>query len=163
MKLILLVFAAAMIPACTGSDPVAQGAENTAGLPDSEVSAPSASGAAPNSAVATEPASPGGQAISAAIPEALRGRWALEPADCTTTRGDAKGLLVIDADSLKFYESRAVPAEEIEVSDDSVRGEFDFTGEGQSWSRFMALTRQGRTLIRTESNPSASFSYVLCD
>ena len=40
-----------------------------------------------------------------AIPASLHGRWGLTPADCTSTRGDAKGLLIVSADGLKFYES----------------------------------------------------------
>ena len=77
-------------------------------------------------------------------------------------RGDAKGLLIISADDLRFYESRAVPASEIEASEDSISGNFAFTGEGQSWTQFQALKAQVNQLVRTETNPAASFTYAKC-
>src|SRR5512134_919075 len=40
-----------------------------------------------------------------AIPAAFQGRWGMVREDCTSTRGDAKGLIVIDANGIKFYES----------------------------------------------------------
>ena len=36
---------------------------------------------------------------------ALQGNWGMVPADCTSTRGDNKGLLRITATTLQFYES----------------------------------------------------------
>ena len=44
------------------------------------------------------------------IPAAFHGRWGMVPADCTSTRGDDKGLITVDANSIKFYESRATLA-----------------------------------------------------
>ena len=46
------------------------------------------------------------------IPATIQGRWGLTPADCISNRGDAKGLLIIAADSLKFYELRARPGDQ---------------------------------------------------
>ena len=43
---------------------------------------------------------------STLIPTAFRGRWGLSPADCTSTKGDAKGLLTIADTRLTFYESK---------------------------------------------------------
>ena len=40
---------------------------------------------------------------------------------------------------------------------------YDFTGEGQTWTKYQALRLKGRDLVRTESNPVASFSYAKCD
>ena len=100
---------------------------------------------------------------AAAIPAALHGRWGLTPGDCTSTRGDAKGLLTIGADELRFYESRAVPAAKLETSADTISGDFAFTGEGQSWARYQALELQKDRLVRTERDPTDSFSYVRCD
>ena len=92
----------------------------------------------------------------------MQGRWGLTPADCTSTRGDAKGLLVIDSGKLQFYESRAVPSPGIEMLTTSVSGDFLFTGEGQEWTKYEALDLQGDKLIRTERNPGATFTYVRC-
>ena len=154
------------LTACNKRDPVAEEADNTAGLPSIDNVAgatdgnPSADGSAPTN-VATVPASEAKSAV-AAIPATLHGRWGLTPADCTSTHGDAKGLLVVSGDGLKFYESRAVPTRNVNVSGDSIGADFDFTGEGQSWTRFETLQIKKDKLIRTESSPMASFTYARC-
>lgn len=99
----------------------------------------------------------------ATIPEALHGRWGMVPADCTSTRGDAKGLLTISAGELRFYESVARPAAEIEASADSISGQFAFTGEGTTWTRFQSLELQDGKLVRSENEPTQSYTYVACD
>jgi hypothetical protein len=154
------------VVACSGRDPVANGAENTAGLPDANQEMPTADGSPPVNAplpatpASSESAKP--EQRGHVIPASLRGRWALTPDDCTSTRGDAKGLLVISDTDLKFYESRAVPASDIEIQSDGMSGSFVFVGEGQTWTKFEALKLQGRNLIRTETNPTASFTYAKC-
>lgn len=148
------------VAGCTSRDPVDNKA-NGAALPEPvNQTAPSALGEPPdNSAAPANGAAPAG---AATIPAALRGRWGLTPADCTSTRGDAKGLLVIGEGELRFYESRAVPGKDVQADADSINGHFDFTGEGQSWSKFEALKLSGTKLIRTETNPAASFTYAKC-
>ncbi|HEX2804208.1 MAG TPA: hypothetical protein VHN55_09565 [Sphingomicrobium sp.] len=96
------------------------------------------------------------------MPAALHGRWGLTPGDCTSTRGDAKGLLVVTADRLQFYESRAVPAGDVDVSPDSISGDFSFAGEGQEWTKHLSLELQDKKLVRTERDPNASFTYARC-
>ena len=149
------------VVACGGRDPVDDKAKNTAGLPAINDAVPDASGTPPENtqAAATQtPAKP-----SKLIPAALQGRWGLSPNDCTSTKGDAKGLLIIGPDSLKFYESRAVPGENGQTSADSISSGFHFTGEGQTWTKFEVLELQKQGLVRTESNPMASFTYARCD
>lgn len=149
-----------LLAACSKRDPVADEASNTAGLPVANTSAPSPDGAPPPNppapAIGTEPTA------AAMIPAALQGRWGLTPGDCTSALGDAKGLLVVNEGELRFYESRAVPAGEIQSDADSISGSFNFTGEGQSWSKYVALDLQGRDLVRTEIHPNASFTYAKC-
>ena len=86
----------------------------------------------------------------------------MTPEDCTSQRGDAKGLLIITANDLKFYESRAVPVGNIGGSKDSFTGDFRFTGEGQTWTSFETLQLQRTRLVRTTSSPMASFTYAKC-
>lgn len=161
MKLVpALLVTCALLAACSKRDPVADGADNVAGLPVANEATPSPDGAPP--ANVESQASPAKSTGTANIPAALRGRWGLTPVDCTTALGDAKGLLVVNEGELRFYESRAVPASDIEADEDSISGNFDFTGEGQSWSKYVALDLQGRDLVRTETNPSASFTYAKC-
>ena len=101
------------------------------------------------------------------IPVAIRGRWGLVPADCTSTRGDAKGLLTIDATTLRFYESRGTLGSIKERSDSRIRATFAFSGEGMTWTRDEVLAAQsgGRTLIRREYGKGAApgpFRYTRC-
>jgi hypothetical protein len=159
MKTIPILLALGALAACGGPDPVANDASNADSLPTVNAPAPNPSGAAPAGAKQDD----GSEATSfGEIPSTLHGRWGLTPADCTSTRGDAKGLLVIDAEKLQFYESRAVPSPGIEMLTTSVTGNFLFTGEGQEWTKYEALDLQGDKLVRTERDPSASFTYVRC-
>jgi len=155
-----------ILAGCEKRDPVADGADNTAGLPSPDKvagakdGAPSVDGSAPSN-VATVPAD-APPPPAAAIPAALHGRWGLTPADCTSARGDTKGLLVVSSDGLTFYESRAVPARNVSISNDSIGADFDFTGEGKSWTKFETLQIKKDKLVRTESSPMASFTYARC-
>ena len=169
----IFAFAAALsLAACGGSGPVDVQANNSATLSmddiaGSKVGSASASGSAPANVAA-----PGGRApltsgetasaSAAAIPAKLHGRWGLTPEDCTSTRGDAKGLLIVASDGLKFYESRAKPARNVKSTDDMISADFDYTGEGQTWTKFQTLKFDGQLLVRTESSPMASFNYVRC-
>lgn len=175
MKLVQtgLLALAFTLAACGGDDPVTEKADNTAGLPSIDNVAggrdgvPSADGAAPNGATSSPNARgssnfPSNPSPAAAIPAALHGRWGMTPADCTTTRGDAKGLLVVSADGMRFYESRATPVRNVERTNASISADFAFTGEGQEWTKFQTLTLEDDKLMRTESSPMASFTYVRC-
>jgi hypothetical protein len=92
-----------------------------------------------------------------AIPATLHGRWGLVAADCTSKRGDAKGLLTITAKSLSFYESRGTLGKVAERDASRIVADFAMSGEGQSWTRRMVLDGQdgGQTLIRREQGADA--------
>lgn len=100
------------------------------------------------------------------IPTALQGRWGLVAADCTSTRGDAKGLIEITGDTITFYESRATLGDIAERSDTRIRAEFDFIGEGMEWSRDISLATEGDgKLVRTEYGEDAMadpLTYTKC-
>ena len=155
----ITLLAAVLLAGCGGPDPVAN-EEHAAALPEpvNQASA-SATGEAPADA-STQQA--GNAAVGAGMPAALHGRWGLSPGDCTSTRGDAKGLLIVEADKLRFYESRAVPAPGAQTSSDSVAGNFAFTGEGQEWVKHQTLELQDGKLVRTERDPLGTFTYVRC-
>jgi hypothetical protein len=143
---------------CTKRDPVADDANAAVNLPLVAHPVADAHGRPPETAAPANPL----PAPAAAIPAAIQGRWGLTPADCTSTRGDAKGLLVIGAGELRFYESRAVPSANVQGDAITISGDFHFTGEGRSWTRFEALSVRKDKLTRTESNPPASFTYAKC-
>ena len=98
------------------------------------------------------------------IPAAFHGRWGMVPADCTSTRGDAKGLIAIDGNSIKFYEARAMLTKVILNAPENFTGTFAFTGEGQSWTndQNLKLTGSSNTLVRSEAGVSQSYTYQRC-
>ncbi len=92
------------------------------------------------------------------IPEALRGRWGMVDADCTSTAGDAKGLLTIDAKRLTFYEAVAGLGTIKSASANAITADFAFSGEGQTWNLDVALSTPdgGKTLVRKDTGPDAA-------
>jgi hypothetical protein len=146
------------VASCGNRQPVDKEAKNISGLPDLKVPAPTVTGEPHNQ---TQPAKPLPGSASV-IPVVLHGRWGLSPADCISTKGNAKGLLVVTSDGLDFHESRAVPAADAETDGNSIGGDFAFAGEGRSWTRYESLKLDKHVLIRTETNPTASFSYAKC-
>ena len=142
------------IAACEKRDPVADEADAISAAPVDNGGAGPLTGGPPAPNVADNSPGP--------MPAAIRGRWGLTPADCISSRGDAKGLLEIGPDSLKFYESRAVPGTSVETNDQGISGNFNFTGEGQQWSKYVSLRLEGEVLRRTERNPVASYNYARC-
>ena len=149
----------AALAACGKPDPVANGANAVAAIPATNKDAVTPEGGPPAEATAPASTSP---ARATPIPASLQGRWGLTPGDCTSPLGDAKGLLVINSRELRFYESRAVPSPGAAVDSDSIAGNFAFTGEGQSWTKFETFELRNHALVRTESNPAASYTYAKC-
>ena len=99
------------------------------------------------------------------IPVALQGNWGMVPADCTSTRGDAKGLLRISATTLTFYESVGKLGTIRDRTDKSIRADFAFSGEGMTWTRDEELSVAGTKLTRTErggDEPGGPFTYTKC-
>lgn len=108
--------------------------------------------APPPSPGSEAPATPASQDDTGEIPVSIQGRWGLVSADCTSTRGDAKGLLVVAPAKLTFYESVGRLGTVKERTDNRVRASFSFTGEGMEWTREMVLEagNDGKSLVREE-------------
>lgn len=84
------------------------------------------------------------------IPALLRGRWGLTAADCDPGRSDAKGLMRVGPDRVRFYESSGT-VQSVETSNPNTATiDFAFTGEGMNWERRITLERRGNQLRRTE-------------
>jgi len=130
-----------------------------------ETVAASVEAAATESAAAREDA--GASAQPEGIPASLQGRWGLVPADCTSERGDAKGLIEVGPDSITFYESVAKLARAKAAGADSITSTFGFSGEGESWVMNMTIASPdgGRTMVRTDEEPQgapAPLTYTKC-
>ena len=152
-------FVALAISSCSARDPVDREASVAdAKLPEVDAAAPTATGEPHGN---TRPAKPLPKP-TASVPASLQGRWGLTPAACMQRRVDPKELLVVTSDALIFHESRAVPAADVASDPGSISGTFAFTGDGRSWTKYEALKVQNHTLVRTEMNPTASFTYAKC-
>jgi hypothetical protein len=148
--------------ACSGSDPVADNLNNAAAPAEVDVLPPDESVGTPTNDLENgddEDVNAGG---GGAIPAAFHGRWGMTPADCMPNRSDNKGLLVVSADGMRFYEALAKPSGELRLTPKSVSGSFSFSGEGETWKRHEVLELQGHKLVRTESAPMASYTYARC-
>jgi hypothetical protein len=159
-----------------GGDPVVKGAEKATPetLPANAVLASRKEAAAVEENAIAPPASaarvqPNGSSVQGnsiapspapTIPAQYRGRWGLVPADCTSTRGDAKGLITIGDRTVRFYEATATLREQLPSTAGRFTGAFSHTGEGQSWETLTSFSRQGDTLTRTEG--SQGFTYTRC-
>lgn len=97
-----------------------------------------------------------------AIPVALHGRWGMVPKDCGPDASIAKGLMTVDGAQLRFYESVAKPAVVNYPTPMRMEGRFSFSGEGMDWGKDMILSVEGNRLIRTEKDPTVSYSYTRC-
>ncbi len=147
------------LAACGGSAD-----DNGGAPPDSETTLPVAD---ETDAAATESPVPSETPVVVTIPETIQGRWGLVPADCTSTKGDAKGLLTITPTRLEFYESVGKLADVEELAPNRIRAAFDFTGEGMEWKREQVLSASddGKTLVRRELGDDAApgpFQYLRC-
>lgn len=161
LRLPFLTFALmAAVCACARRDPVANDLKPmNLTLPANKMM-PDPAGGPPegdNEAPGLPAAAPG-----SVIPPDLQGRWGLTPADCTLPPGRADGLLIVTGSELRFYESRAIPSNNIQTADGSINGDFNFAGEGRNWDKFEALQRHDDKLTRTETNPAASYTYAKC-
>jgi len=98
------------------------------------------------------------------IPAPFHGRWGMVPADCTSTKGDAKGLIKIGDKTIDFFESKGTLTKVVLNAPENFTGTFAFTGEGQSWtnSQNLKLTNSSNTLIRSETDVDQSYSYQRC-
>lgn len=140
---------AAMVPGSGAHSEAAPAASGSAG-PDTSVSSPVIEGP-----------------LEKSIPEPARGRWGLVPADCTTTRGDDKGLMTIAESRIKFYESIAVLDTVKERTATRIRATYAYEGEGMTWKRDTLLDVQdgGKTLILREYGddaPAGPRRYTRC-
>ena len=92
------------------------------------------------------------------IPPAIRGRWALKPADCSARKGADLTALTIDATNLRFYESHGELARVRESGTNSIVADYRFSGEGTEWDRRMQLDLAdgGKTLIRRDQGEGAA-------
>lgn len=155
-------------------EPQAVGSETPDLVPTSETVPAAVPTPEPSDTAMPEPTSTGAaeptandESQASAIPSAIRGRWGLVPKDCTSKLGDAKGLITVSAKQIKFYEAVARLGKVKAFAADSIRGTYDFSGEGQTWTLDVALDLQngGKTLVRRDTGKDAApepLTYTRC-
>ena len=92
------------------------------------------------------------------IPAAIRGRWALKPADCAAKKGTDLTALTIDATNLRFYELHGELGR-VRISEPGrIDADYKFSGEGATWDRRMQLDLAdgGKTLVRRDQGEGAT-------
>ena len=119
----------------------------------------------PNDSTAAAQGTP--PATPTSIPAQFHGRWGINRADCTSTRGDNKGLLTINAARLAFYESRGTPGKVLGTTAKGFDANYAFTGEGQTWERVERLKLvDGKLRRRTDAavgqEPPVDLTYNRC-
>lgn len=171
MKIVLAAIPLAFLltaVACSADEPGDAEAENTANL-DAVVAEANAMAEAVHEQTDPTPPAPGTNQSEpelvqpipgGVIPDQYQGRWGMVPADCTSTRGDAKGLMTIGDTRIRFYESTATLTHRRPAIATSFSGLFAFRGEGQAWEKVMTFTRTGDTLQRAEEG--GRFTYTRC-
>jgi hypothetical protein len=96
------------------------------------------------------------------IPPRFQGRWGLVPADCTSTRGDNKGLMTVGRDRLSFYESRASVSKIEALSPTELKVSLAFTGEGQEWTQDTPLVLEQNGNVLTRFADGQTLRYTRC-
>ena len=102
-----------------------------------------------------------------AIPPALQGRWGMVPADCTSTRGDNKGLLRVSADPIVLRIGRP-PGLLTTAGARRLAGNYASTGEGMNWTRRDSTSARGTAdahphgRSRRSDEPGGPFIYTRC-
>lgn len=153
----MVVAAILMLAACSDSEDKAPPPQHEAVAAASALS--EAAAADPD---ASDPplkgAERGPDAGGAVIPAAIRGRWALDPADCPRRPGTDLTALTIDAANLRFHESHGELARVRESDTRRIVADYRFSGEGVEWDRLIVLDAQdgGKILIRRDHGEGAA-------
>ncbi|SKB41278.1 hypothetical protein [Sphingopyxis flava] len=166
-----------MLAACSSGEDEKQPAETAEGSAPAHAPAepaPAASAADADLAYRPDPSvtppaapDPGIGSGEKAIPTAIQGRWALKAADCAAPRGTDLTALVIDASTLRFFESVGELARVRERSPKRIIADYKFSGEGEEWDRLvlLALEDGGKVLVRRdygEGVPAEPMRYTRC-
>jgi len=123
-----------------------------------------AGNAVANETVAAPEAPAPAETTAKALPASFVGRWGMVPNDCDPSRDDAKGLMEISPEMLRFYESRGTVKSVTVVSPEKVTADVGFSGEGQTWEKVVTLilADNGAVLVREESEMPQPFRYQRC-
>ena len=161
MKRLFAMISIVLVAACSSGGAGDNASDAAAGSTQTQADTPNAD---TGNEMAPLPPRPSPTPISGGLPANFQGRWGMVPNDCVPGRADAKGLMIVSADGLGFYESRAAIEKVVNSSPGTLTLDLNFSGEGQRWDRRETLTLldDGKTLVRQEQKPAGSFRYSKC-
>ena len=98
-----------------------------------------------------------------ALPKEFQGYWGITPDDCELANTAATGRINIDADRIRFWESRARVVDVVDRSTYAVTVDLRFTGEGQTWQKRSEWKLEGGStaMVRTDAG-AAPIRYQRC-
>lgn len=169
----LLVFGTAACSSNSDESNISIDGADNAGLANADVEILPPNEAGGNASLPANSAGPGTQPgdpnqpiyeenEKALIPVSMQGRWGMTANDCDPKRSDNKGLMIVEADRLRFYESRAIIQRVTVNAPENFTADFAFTGEGMEWNKSenLKLTNSSKTLVRTDKD--GTFRYNRC-
>ncbi|KQT32635.1 hypothetical protein ASG29_12890 [Sphingomonas sp. Leaf412] len=98
-----------------------------------------------------------------ALPKDFQGYWGITPDDCELANTAATGRINIDADRIRFWESRATVVDVVSRSTYAVTVDLRFSGEGQTWQKRTEWKLEGGStaMVRTDAG-AAPIRYQRC-
>ena len=160
MKRYLALGTFALLAACSGSEGN-NSSDSAAGATQTQADTPNADS---GNEMVPLPPQPNPTPVVNGMPADYQGRWGMTYEDCMPGRADAKGLMIVSADGMGFYESRAAIQKVVGSTPGTLTLDLKFSGEGSEWDRQETLTLldDGKTLVRQEQKPAGSYRYSKC-
>lgn len=169
----IAIAAAAMLAACTGSEPADY---NRIDVPEKEASAQAAidaaaarDGTASTARTGVPVATPTPTAArNRAFPADFRGYWGVTDDDCELANTDAAGRIDVDGDTIRFHEAKARVQSLRLSSPTALTADLRFGGDGAArrFSETYLLENGGTMLVRTrpaiDTQPAVSIRYKRC-
>lgn len=146
------------LAACSGGQDDESGPEASSTIGTPQQAARPAPADAPATDEAPAPTGADADVDEKTIPAAIRGRWALDPADCSKRPGTDLTVLTVEAADLRFHESHGELKRVGESQARHIVADFRFSGEGEEWDRRMRLDLAdgGKTLVRRDMGEGAA-------
>ncbi len=98
------------------------------------------------------------------FPGGYQGRWATTPAGCADDPENSEQIISLQGKLVKFHESIGTMTAGKRMTSRTMKGEFEFVGEGEKWNKAMGFEMsEDRTLLtRTDGDSGKSYRYVAC-
>jgi hypothetical protein len=154
LKPVPVVLALALLPACTPSPTGGDNAQDAAIANRIELASNGKPVAAPSAQPTAHPLS---------FPPPFVARWGKTNADCDPSSNKATGLLVVNVDNVRFFDTEARLTAVHRPSEYAVTADLAFKDHAAFGSRQMfALATGGTALLRTDQSTGKTERYGRC-